>query len=106
MYTWGFPGGASGKVVKNLPSNAGDIRDSGSIPGSGDPLEECMATHSSPLGWRIPWRSLESYGPWGHKEPDMTEHTQYITYVHMFFFRFFSVIVYYKILSILSYAIQ
>ena len=27
----GFPGGA---VVKNLPANAGDIRDVGSIPGS------------------------------------------------------------------------
>ena len=31
-YLMGFPGGASGK---NLPANAGDIRDSGSIPGSG-----------------------------------------------------------------------
>ena len=29
---WGFPGGA---VVKNLPANAGDTRDMGSIPGSG-----------------------------------------------------------------------
>ena len=28
----GFPGG---KVVKNLPANGGDIRDAGSIPGSG-----------------------------------------------------------------------
>ena len=28
----GFPGGA---VVKNLPANAGDTRDRGSIPGSG-----------------------------------------------------------------------
>ena len=27
-------------VVKNPPANAGDIRDSGSIPGSEDPLEE------------------------------------------------------------------
>ena len=57
MYTRGFPGG---KVVKNLPANAGDIRDAGSIPGSGDPLEEGMATHSRILGWRIPWRSLKS----------------------------------------------
>ena len=31
----GFPGGTSGKVVKNLPVNAGDLRDAGSIPGSG-----------------------------------------------------------------------
>ena len=29
---WGFPGGA---VVKNLPANAGDTRDMGSIPGLG-----------------------------------------------------------------------
>ena len=28
----GFPGGS---VVKNLPANAGDVRDLGSIPGSG-----------------------------------------------------------------------
>ena len=28
----GFPGGS---VVKNLPANAGDVGDAGSIPGSG-----------------------------------------------------------------------
>ena len=40
--------------VKNLPDNAGDIRDmvsiSGKIPGGGN------GTHSSILAWRIPWR--------------------------------------------------
>src|SRR5574341_464288 len=38
-------------------------------------LEKEMATHSSVLGWRIPHgqRSLAVYGPWGHKELDMTE---------------------------------
>ena len=37
-------------VVKNLPSNAGDEGDVGSIPvGQEDPLEEEMATHSSML---------------------------------------------------------
>ena len=42
-------------VVKNLPANAGDIRDLGLIPGLEDPLEEEMATHSSSiLVWRIP----------------------------------------------------
>ena len=41
-------------VVKNLPANAGDARDTGSIPGSGSSLEEGMATHSSFLAWRIP----------------------------------------------------
>ena len=40
-------------MVKNLPANAGDIRDAGLIPGSEDPLEEGMATHSSILAWRI-----------------------------------------------------
>ena len=43
-------------VVKNLPVNAGDVRDMGSIPGSGRfPRKEGMATHSSILAWRIPW---------------------------------------------------
>ena len=32
MIYMGFPGGS---VVKNQPGNAGDIRDMGSIPGSG-----------------------------------------------------------------------
>ena len=34
-------------VVKDMPANAGDIRDMGSIPGQEDPLEEGMATHYS-----------------------------------------------------------
>ena len=44
-----------GQVVKNLPANAGNIRDLGSIPGREDLLEEGMALHSSILAWRIPW---------------------------------------------------
>ena len=32
MYNKGFPGGT---VVKNLPANGGDTRDSGSTPGLG-----------------------------------------------------------------------
>ena len=42
-------------VVKNLPANAGDARDVGSVLGWEDPLEKGMATHSSILAWRIPW---------------------------------------------------
>ena len=42
-------------LVKNLPANAGDIRDLGSFPGWEDLLEECMATHSDILVWRMPW---------------------------------------------------
>ena len=34
---WGFPGGASGK---NVPANSGDVRDVGSVPGSGRSLGE------------------------------------------------------------------
>ena len=37
-------------MVKNLPTNAGGM---GSIPGQEDSLE--MSTHSSILGWEIPW---------------------------------------------------
>ena len=40
-------------VVKNPTANAGAIRDSGSIPGPEDPLEEGMATQASILAWRI-----------------------------------------------------
>ena len=40
-------------VVKNLPANAGDVREVRSLGGDA-PLEEGMATHSSILAWRIP----------------------------------------------------
>ena len=42
-------------VVKNSPASTGDIRDTGSIPGLEEPMEEGMATHSSILAWRIAW---------------------------------------------------
>ena len=43
-------------VVKSPLANAGEVRDAGSVSGSGRfPLEEGMATHSSILAWRIPW---------------------------------------------------
>ena len=42
--------------------------------GQEDPLEKGIATHSSILAWRIPWkRSLTGHSPWGLKELDMTE---------------------------------
>ena len=63
---WGAPGNTAVRkreeqasqvvlVVKNSPANAGDVRDVGSIPGLGRSLEKGTATHSSILGWRIPW---------------------------------------------------
>ena len=42
-------------MVKNLPANARDARDVGSIPGWGRSLEGVTATHTSILAWRIPW---------------------------------------------------
>ena len=39
-------------MVKNPPASAGDIRDTGSIPGLG---RKDMAIHSSILAWRITW---------------------------------------------------
>ena len=63
-------------MVKNPPANAGDIRDASSIPGSGNPLEEGMAIHSSILllllllshfsGVRLcatPWTAATSMNP-------------------------------------------
>ena len=64
-------------VVKNPPANAGDVRDAGSIPGSGrssggghgnPPQYSCL---ENPHGQR----SLAGYSPWGHKELDTTEAT-------------------------------
>ena len=51
----GLPGGS---VLKYLPANAGDTRDSSYKArslGQEDPLEKEMATHSSTLVWKTPW---------------------------------------------------
>ena len=52
MFSQGF---LDDPVVKNLPANAGDTRDSGLIPGSGKSSRVGMATHSSILAWENPW---------------------------------------------------
>ena len=49
-----------------------------------DPLEKGKITHSSILAWRIPWAE----------------------YIYISFFMFFSITGYYKILNIVSEAIQ
>ena len=66
-------------MVKNLPANAGDIRDIGSIPGLG---RSPGGGHSNTLQFsflensqRRVQRSLVDYSPWGHKELNMTEHS-------------------------------
>ena len=63
-------------LIKNPPVNAGDKRDMGSVSGSGRPLEEGMATHSSILAGES-WgqRTLASYSAQGRKESDTTEAT-------------------------------
>ena len=70
-------------VIKNLPADAGDIRDKGSIPGQEDPLKEGKATHSSLLAWKIPWTgSLMGYshkGLQGRRESYTTKETQHST---------------------------
>ena len=42
-------------VVKNPPTNAGDLRDAVSIPGSGRSPGEGNGNHSSILAWETPW---------------------------------------------------
>ena len=73
-------------MVKNLPANAGDTRDPGSIPGSGrspgvgygNPLQySCLG---NPMD-RGPWQATVS--SWGRKEPNTTERAR--TYTHTVF---------------------
>ena len=74
IYMMGFPGGS---VVKNLPANAGDIGDTGSIPGLGRSPGEgngnlfqcsCLENSMDRRAWQL------GYSPWGGKESNMTEH--------------------------------
>jgi len=64
-------------VVKNPHTNAGGVRDVGSVPGLG----RCPAGgHGNPLQYSClenphGQRSLAVYSPWNHKESDMTEVT-------------------------------
>ena len=45
----------AGSVIKNLPDNAGDTEDMGSILGVGRSPGGGNGTHSSILAWEIPW---------------------------------------------------
>ena len=54
-----------------------------------DPLEEEMATHSSILGWRIPWTvdpwTVDPWtgcSPWDHKGLDTTEQLSANIFLH------------------------
>ena len=49
-----------------------------------------MATHSSILAWEISGQmNLVGHSPWGHKESDITEHTEALLLVLKGFFFFF-----------------
>ena len=67
--TWGFPGD---EMVKNLPANAADARDVGSIHGVGK-IPWSRKWQPTPVFLPIKFngqRSLEGYSLWGHKESD------------------------------------
>ena len=76
-------------MVKNLPANIGDTRDTVLIPGSGEPLEEEMATCSSILAWRIPWTEkagrLQSIGSQRVRHELATGHTHAHTHWEVIF---------------------
>ena len=84
---WGFPGGT---VVKNLPANAGDARDAGSVPGmgrfsgvgKGNPL---LYSFLDKYSYLCPFLSMGRGAWWAHmrshhKESDTTELTRVYTH--------------------------
>ena len=62
-------------VVKNMPANAGDVRDAGSVPklersggGHGNPLQySCLENPTDKRAWQA------TYSIWDHTESDVTE---------------------------------
>ena len=86
--SWGFPGGTSGK--KNLPANAGDIREAGLIPrlgrssgvGNGNPPQYSCLENSMDRG---DWRAIVH----GVAESDTNEATQHAwSFLATLYFRF------------------
>ena len=64
-------------MVKNLPANARDVRDTLSIPGSG---RSPGGGHGNPLQYTCLENPMDrgaslGFGPQGHKESDTTEVT-------------------------------
>ena len=55
MFCWNYKDSQVVLVVKNLPANAGDLRDMSLIPGLVDPLEKEVVPHSSILAWGVTW---------------------------------------------------
>ena len=69
-------------AVKNLPADAGDLRDAGSIPGKIPWRRKWQPTPVFLPGESYGQRSLAGYSPWGGKELDMTEATQHAGAIH------------------------
>ena len=75
-------------VVKNPPANAGDIemrvRHEGSVSGLGRSPGRGMATHSSILAWRIPWKEepgeLQSMGLYIEGRANLGADSPYLPY--------------------------
>ena len=68
-------------VVKNPPANAGEVRKTGLIPGSGRPPGRW---HGNPLQCSCLENPMASYRPQGCKESVMTEVTEHAgTHTHV-----------------------
>ena len=98
MVLLGFP---SGTVVKNLPANAGDTRDAGSIlglrrsPGEGNGNLLQYSCHENTLG-RGAWQGTV-YGLQGVGHKSVTKHTHIL-----FFVAFFSSLLLFSIMLFIS----
>ena len=68
-------------VVKNLPTNAGDIKDTGSIPGLG---RSPGGVHGNPRQYSCLENPMDrgAFSPKGHKESDRTEATWHAHNTH------------------------
>ena len=72
-------------MVNNLPANAGDTRDAGSIPGSG---RSPGVGNGNPRQYSCLENSMDrgaaGCSPWSHKELDMTKRlSTYIRYLKL-----------------------
>ena len=89
----GFPGGT---MIKNLPANAGDTRDVGSIPGSGrfsgvgngTPLQDSCLDNSMDRGvwWAIAYEVAKSWTrlwDWAHICARARTHTHTSIYLYV-----------------------
>ena len=62
-------------AVKNLPANAGRVRDLGSIPDGEDPSDGLpRATHSRILAWSTPWTEESKVSQSGTQLSGLTRH--------------------------------